>query len=402
MSETEPNKKRGEYGDWQTNLPLAISVCEEIKAKGLRPQVIVEPTCGQGNFIIAALLTFDSIEEVYGIEIYKPYLELLEDKLKRFGKSLDKISIKLYHESIFDFDFNQIKANIKGRNVLILGNPPWVTNSKLSEIGSDNLPAKTNFKKNKGLARGFMAGLDACLRNGADIIVNTDADNQYCGDDIETLVRPILDGRADIVIGERPIDNTEHFSPLKKKLQHLGSWTVRVASNSDIPDAPSGFRAYSREAAMRLNVTNEYTYTLETIIQAGHNKIPMESVPVRTNPELRESRLFSSMFGYVRRSMITIIRSFMMYRPLKFFMTLGIILFILGLIPGIRFLVFLAQGKGGGHVQSLILASTLMLIGVQTMVIGLQADVISSTRKILEDVQYHVRKLDYDQEHDDK
>ena len=259
-----------------------------------------------------------------------------------------------------------------------------------------------NFKKNKGLARGFMAGLDACLRNGADIIVNTDADNQYCGDDIETLVRPILDGRADIVIGERPIDNTEHFSPLKKKLQHLGSWTVRVASNSDIPDAPSGFRAYSREAAMRLNVTNEYTYTLETIIQAGHNKIPMESVPVRTNPELRESRLFSSMFGYVRRSMITIIRSFMMYRPLKFFMTLGIILFILGLIPGIRFLVFLAQGKGGGHVQSLILASTLMLIGVQTMVIGLQADVISSTRKILEDVQYHVRKLDYDQEHDDK
>lgn len=259
-----------------------------------------------------------------------------------------------------------------------------------------------NFKKNKGLARGFMAGLDACLRNGADIIVNTDADNQYCGDDIETLVRPILDGRADIVIGERPIDNTEHFSPLKKKLQHLGSWTVRVASNSDIPDAPSGFRAYSREAAMRLNVTNEYTYTLETIIQAGHNKIPMESVPVRTNPELRESRLFSSMFGYVRRSMITIIRSFMMYRPLKFFMTLGIILFILGLIPGIRFLVFLAQGNGGGHVQSLILASTLMLIGVQTMVIGLQADVISSTRKILEDVQYHVRKLDYDQEHDDK
>ena len=259
-----------------------------------------------------------------------------------------------------------------------------------------------NFKKNKGLARGFMAGLDACLRNGADIIVNTDADNQYCGDDIETLVRPILDGRADIVIGERPIDNTEHFSPLKKKLQHLGSWTVRVASNSDIPDAPSGFRAYSREAAMRLNVTNEYTYTLETIIQAGHNKIPMESVPVRTNPELRESRLFSSMFGYVRRSMITIIRSFMMYRPLKFFMTLGIILFILGLIPGIRFLVFLAQGKGGGHVQSLILASTLMLIGVQTMVIGLQADVISSTRKILEDVQYHVRKLDYDQEHGDK
>ena len=159
-----------------------------------------------------------------------------------------------------------------------------------------------NFKQNKGLAKGFMAGLDACLRNGADIIVNTDADNQYNGDDIEKLVRPILDEKADIVIGERPIDNTAHFSPLKKKLQHFGSWTVRVASKSDIPDAPSGFRAYSREAALRLNVVNEYTYTLETIVQAGRTKMAMTSVPIRTNPELRKSRLFSSMFGYVKRS----------------------------------------------------------------------------------------------------
>ena len=180
-----------------------------------------------------------------------------------------------------------------------------------------------NFKKNRGLAKGFMAGLDACLRNGADIIVNTDADDQYKGEDIEKLVRPILDGKADIVIGERPIDQTEHFSPLKKKLQHFGSWTVRVASHSDIPDAPSGFRAYSREAAMRLNVTNEYTYTLETIIQAGRNRMAMESVPIRTNPELRKSRLFSSMFGYVKRSMVTIVRSFMMYKPLRFFLGIG-------------------------------------------------------------------------------
>lgn len=180
MSETEPNKKRGEYGDWQTNLPLAISVCEEIKAKGLRPQVIVEPTCGQGNFIIAALLTFDSIEEVYGIEIYKPYIEILEDKLKRFGKSLDKIRIKLYHESIFDFDFNQIKANIKGRNALILGNPPWVTNSKLSEIGSDNLPAKTNFKKNKGLeAITGKANFDIAEYISIKLIEHFSAENVY-------------------------------------------------------------------------------------------------------------------------------------------------------------------------------------------------------------------------------
>lgn len=253
-----------------------------------------------------------------------------------------------------------------------------------------------NFKKNKGLAKGFMAGLDACLRNGADIIVNTDADNQYCGEDIEKIVRPILDEKADIVIGERPIDDTEHFSPLKKKLQHFGSWTVRVASKSDIPDAPSGFRAYSREAAMRLNVVNEYTYTLETIVQAGRTKMAMESVPIRTNPELRKSRLFSSMFGYVKRSMVTIIRSFMMYKPLKFFGIIGALLFLIGTGIGIRFLVYYFMGQGGGHIQSLILASTFILMGVQTGIIALQADIIAANRKILEDVQYHVRKLDYD------
>lgn len=253
-----------------------------------------------------------------------------------------------------------------------------------------------NFKKNKGLAKGFMAGLDACLRNGADIIVNTDADNQYVAEDIEKLVRPILDGKADIVIGERPIDDTKHFSPLKKKLQHLGSYTVRVASKTDIPDAPSGFRAYSREAAMQMNVVNQYTYTLETIIQAGHNKIPMESVPIRTNPELRKSRLFHSMFGYVKKSMVTIIRSFMMYKPLSFFGAMGSIIFLAGLILGIRFLVYFFGGNGAGHVQSLILASTLLLLGFQTFIIGLQADIIAANRKLLEDIQFHVRKLDYD------
>ena len=255
-----------------------------------------------------------------------------------------------------------------------------------------------NFRTNRGLARGFMAGIDACLRNGADIIVNTDADDQYCGDDIEKLVRPILEERADIVIGERPIDDTEHFSPLKKKLQHLGSWTVRVASKSDISDAPSGFRAYSREAAMRLNVTNEYTYTLETIIQAGRTKLAMESVPVRTNPELRKSRLFSSMFGYVKRSMVTIVRSFMMYKPLRFFVEIGVVFFLLGVAIGIRFLFYYAAGRGGGHIQSLVLASILLLMGFQTCMIGLQADLIAANRKLLEDIQYHARKLDYDRE----
>ena len=255
-----------------------------------------------------------------------------------------------------------------------------------------------NFKQNKGLARGFMAGLDACLRAGADIIVNTDADDQYCGDDIEKLVRPILDGEADIVIGERPIDQTEHFSPLKKKLQHLGSWTVRKASNSDIPDAPSGFRAYSREAALQMNVVNEYTYTLETIVQAGRNKIAMTSVPIRTNPELRKSRLFHSMFGYVKRSGGTIIRSFLMYEPLRFFTTLGGIIFLIGVLIGVRFLVYFCMGSGSGHIQSLILASTLLLLGFQTIMIGFLADTVHANRKILEDVQYRVRKMDYEVE----
>lgn len=255
-----------------------------------------------------------------------------------------------------------------------------------------------DFRRNKGLAKGFMAGLDACLQHGADIIVNTDADNQYCGDDIEKLVQPIINGIADIVIGERPIDATEHFSPLKKKLQHLGSWVVRKASNSDIPDAPSGFRAYSREAALRMNVVNEYTYTLETIVQAGRDKIAMVSVPIHTNPELRSSRLFNSMFGYVKKSMLTIIRAFMMYKPLRFFSLVGSFPIIVGLGLGIRFLYYFVTGYGDGHIQSLILASCLIMVGVQTIVVGLQADVIASNRKILEDVQYHVRKQSYDKD----
>lgn len=251
------------------------------------------------------------------------------------------------------------------------------------------------FRRNKGLAKGFMAGLDACLKNGADIIVNTDADNQYCGADIETLVRPILDKKAHIVIGERPIDDTEHFTPLKKKLQHFGSWVVRKASKTTIPDAPSGFRAYSREAAMRINVINDYTYTLETIVQSGREKMAVMSVPIRTNPELRESRLFHSMWGYIKKSMLTIVRTYLMYRPLYFFFMLGSILALVGVSFFVRYFVFFCSGEGGGHLQSLILASTLLIVGFQTIVVGLLGDVISANRKILQDVQYHVRKMDY-------
>ena len=259
-----------------------------------------------------------------------------------------------------------------------------------------------NFKQNKGLAKGFMAGLDGCLRNGADIIVNTDADNQYCGEDIERLIQPILEGKADMVVGARPIDATEHFSWIKKKLQHFGSWVVRKASNTDIPDAPSGFRAFSREAAMRINVVNDYTYTLETIVQAGREKIAITSVPIRTNGELRPSRLFNSILGYVKKSMLTIIRAYMMYKPLKCFTFISIPPILIGLAIGCRYLYFIATGMAGGHVQSLILACTLIIMGFVTLVVGLLADVLAANRKILEDTQYHVRRMEYHREWEEK
>lgn len=255
-----------------------------------------------------------------------------------------------------------------------------------------------SFTKNRGLAKGFMAGINECLRLGADIIVNTDADNQYCGADIEKLVRPILNENADIVVGARPIEDTKDFSWLKKKLQRFGSWVVRKASKTDVADAPSGFRAYSRDAAMRLFVVNDYTYTLEQIVQAGRSGWNIVSVPIRTNRELRPSRLFSTMGGYIKKSMLTILRTYVMYKPLAFFSTLGSLPFGAGLILGIRFLVIRAQRGGAGNVQSLILCSLLITLGALIMVIGILADTISANRKILQDVQYHLKKMEYDKD----
>ena len=204
-----------------------------------------------------------------------------------------------------------------------------------------------------------------------------------------------------MVVGERPIDQTEHFSPLKKKLQHLGSWVVRKASKTDIPDAPSGFRAYSRSTAMRMNVINEYTYTLETIVQAGRNKMAITSVPIRTNPELRKSRLFHSMFGYVKKSMLTIARAFMMYKPLAFFSVIAGIFSIAGVTIGIRYLYFMAVGQGGGHIPSLILASMLIIIGVLAGVIACLGDVIAANRKLLQEIQFELRRMDYGKGHEE-
>jgi glycosyltransferase involved in cell wall biosynthesis len=241
--------------------------------------------------------------------------------------------------------------------------------------------------RNQGLARGFMNGLQACLEHGADVIVNTDADNQYNADDIPALTRPILDGRADIVIGARPIAAIEHFSPVKKLLQKLGSWVVRVASKTSIPDAPSGFRAMSRSAARRLTVFSDYTYTLETIIQAGQKNMAITSVPIRVNGDLRPSRLVKSISSYIRRSIVTIIRVFVIYRPFRFFASIGITLFMLGFAIGLRFLYKWLTVDYDGHIQSLILASSLLIIGFHTILIAFVADLLSANRKLMEEIR---------------
>lgn len=242
--------------------------------------------------------------------------------------------------------------------------------------------------RNQGLARAFMTGLDACLRLGADVIVNTDADNQYNADDIPVLVQPVLEHRAEIVVGARPIQAIEHFSPVKKALQKLGSWVVRIASKTDIRDAPSGFRAMSRNAAQRLMVFNDYTYTLETIIQAGQKNMAVASVPVRVNEDLRPSRLVKSTSSYVKRSIVTIVRIFVIYRPFRFFGTIGSALFVIGFLLGLRFLWKYLAGEGEGHVQSIILASLLMGMGFQTLLIAFVADLLAANRALLEDIRY--------------
>jgi glycosyltransferase involved in cell wall biosynthesis len=248
--------------------------------------------------------------------------------------------------------------------------------------------------KNLGLARAFSTGLDKCIELGADIIVNTDADNQYCADDIPGLIGPILSGEAEMVVGARSIVDIKHFSTSKKILQRIGSWVVRLASKTDIPDAPSGFRAISRNAAMQLNVFNEYTYTLETIIQAGQKGIVTVSVPIRTNKDLRPSRLVKSIPGYISRSIMIIIRIFMTYKPFKFFAIPGVISFVLGFLSGLRFLYFYFTSGGSGHIQSIILASLLLGIGFFLTVIGLLADLISVNRKLLEKVNWQVQQLE--------
>jgi len=259
------------------------------------------------------------------------------------------------------------------------------------ELGVDHL---VSFTKNQGLARSFLAGLDACINLGADVIVNTDADNQYNAADIPALTAPILAGRADLVVGARQIDEIASFSTTKKLLQKLGSAVVRFVSRTAIPDAPSGFRAMSREAALSLNVFNDYTYTLETIIQAGQKGLATASVPVRVNKTLRPSRLVKSIPSYITKSLVTIVRIFIVYKAFRFFMAVGVTAFSLGMIIGARFLYYYVTGGGRGHVQSLILASILLGVGFQIMLTAFLADLLAVNRRLMEDVQYRVKKLE--------
>ena len=245
-----------------------------------------------------------------------------------------------------------------------------------------------------GLAAAFTAGLDACLKQGADIIVNTDADNQYNADDIQRLVEPILAGRAQIVVGDRGVATLAAFSPLKRLLQRLGSWVVAQISGMPIPDATSGFRAITREAALHTLVLNEYSYTLETLIQAGARRMPVEYVSIRTNPQTRPSRLMRSIPHYLANSSTTIVRAYTMYRPLRVFTTLGLLMLFIGLLPGLRFLYYWVVEGSAGHIQSLILSAILLIVGFQVLLIGLVADLIGFNRKILEDVLYRVRRME--------
>lgn len=262
------------------------------------------------------------------------------------------------------------------------------------EAGVDHV---IRFQRNRGLATAFMAGIDACLKHGADFIVNTDADNQYAGADIPKLLAPLLDGAADVTIGDRNIQSLRHLPRVRRRLQRLGSWVVRQVSNTQVPDTTSGFRAYTREAALRMTVVSEFSYTLESIIQAGKKRLAIGHVPITTNPKTRESRLFDSVASYVKKSTATIIRVYAMYEPLKVFTYIGVAVFAAGFAISVRFLYYYLNGAGQGHLQSLILSAVLMIVGFQVLLIGLVADVISGNRKLLEDLLYRVRSMELSQ-----
>lgn len=290
---------------------------------------------------------------------------------------------------------NDLPKNIPGIDIIeILVIDDGSTDDTASVAREHGVHHVIRFKRNRGLAAAFAAGLDACLKHGADFIVNTDADNQYRGADVAKLLEPLVGGHADVTIGDRNISSLKHLPIIRRILQRLGSWVVRQVSSTNVPDSTSGFRAYTREAALSMTFVSEFSYTLESIIQTGKKRLAIAHVLIDTNPKTRESRLFKSVASYVKKSAATIIRVYAMYEPLKIFTYIGIVFFGAGFAISLRFLYFYLNNAGQGHLQSLILSAVLMIVGFQVLLIGLVADVISGNRKLIEDLVYRVRKME--------
>lgn len=306
------------------------------------------------------------------------------------------IQIPCYNEEVaLPVTLAQLPTHIEGIDEIEVLISDDGSNDRTIEIAkSYNVNHIVTSTHHKGLAKTFMAGIHRAIAEGADIIVNTDADNQYCADDIVKLVKPILDKKADIVIGARPIKDIKTFSPFKKFLQYFGSKVVRLLSSSATDDAPSGFRAFSREAALALNVFDNYTYTFETVIQAKTKGLHIQSVPIRVNPTFRKSRLVKNIFSYIQKNSFTIMRMFIIYRPFRFFAFIGSLILGSGLILLGRFLYYYFFGSGDGHVQSLIISSILIIIGFQIFIFGILADLLAINRKLIEDVQIRTKKLE--------
>jgi glycosyltransferase involved in cell wall biosynthesis len=308
------------------------------------------------------------------------------------------VQIPCYNEAeLLPKTIKAIPSQIPGiseKEILIIDDGSTDNTAEIAEINGAHHVVRLN--RHVGLAGAFIAGLDASLSNGADIIVNTDADNQYRGEDIVLLLEPILAKRADIVVGDRGVKISPHFSSSKRFLQRFGSKVVQLVSGLKTPDATSGFRAMTRSAAIRTLVLSDYSYTLETLIQAGTQHWAVEFVPVGTNPQTRPSRLMKNVSQYISHSVTILLRAYTMYRPLRVFTILGSLIFSVGLIIGGRFLYFVIMGQGTGHVQSLILAAVLLIVGFQILLIGLLADLIGFNRRILEEALYRLRKLELD------
>jgi len=306
------------------------------------------------------------------------------------------VQIPCYNEEhTLPATFNDIPKTIKGVDkveiMIIDDGSKDKTIEVAKQLGVDHIVINKN---NRGLARTFRKGIDECLKRGADIIVNTDGDNQYAGWDIPKLIQPILDGKADVVVGDRNTAKVAHFSGIKKFLQKLGSYVVKTLSGVNVPDAVSGFRAYSREAALQLNIVSPFSYTIEALIQAGKKHMAVTSVPVETNEKTRESRLFTSIPKFIERQLTTIVRMYTMYQPLKVFVVIGLILTLLGTIPILRFLFYYFTGDGSGHIQSLILGGTLVILGFITFLIALLADLINFNRQLVEQTLEKVRRIE--------